>query len=774
MVLQLIISMDELADSFLTNLEDYDDKLLRNCYRPDLKLCYFKSSEWLKEESSDPLSELTNTILRTLDGDDFKSIDIGLIMYANNNRIVELFLPLYQKLVEDSFKVLITYRIFFIYPQPLQIKTLTEFSKNYTSLQAAVTEPAYSLREIHLLLAPKEKKDGAEREWTKNQLETYLALQRIASYRSNLDALLARVKSPCSNSSHGRCVYNDGIWKEYYKNRTIQDLTERSPAANPDELNEIISNFSVSYLLFADGKIEFPPVSIREIEIKGDLEFVNSDSPLSESYQKYLEDEKSACRYIVEKNHSRIVKTKKMYQELLKDVQGRNATSLMGFEKALYAHRKMVEIVEERQVTLEPVTNKKVIDVLNNFIKNIIPMGCLKMPDPIKAEDCRRKVIETKIKEVQDAMWSKSGLTNEFTIIRNIFSKLLYNIEKEMDISAPEKIQDPNLELEIDNAISDLDNLFAEIKDDFYKKKELLKTHRREHGLFRRIFSPSYNRKKKIIQNEIENIQKKYLNWGENVNLFLETLNNFLYLYEPWKLFSKLPLEEQLEEERNNIKEAGNYLEIFDKALSDVRSDANDFIDSIPKSPVMDRNEMSFLCCPEFEKLYKEYKQADIFKYLEDITSADDEKQDFWELCFNKFIPKINSHAESLFNNETLPKLNLTVLMEKYFPELRVSRIRFLINSLIPELIPLVQKNLKSRYYQMLYSSNPGMELLLRNDEENILFENPDVSLNDTEFVYIENNDMNNLDLTINLVGFKVEEYLYWDAFVKKRKSNEN
>lgn len=774
MELQLLISLDELADSFLLTLKDYDDKLIRKRYRSDLKFCCFKSFEWRAEESSDPLLELSNAILRKLGGADIQNVDIGFIMYANNNCIRELFIPLYERLEGFLDVRIITYRIFFIYPQPVQIKTLTEFRKNYTLLQSAVSETENNLREIHLMQAPKEKEDGGGWEWTKNQVESYLVLRNIASYLSNLDALFAGVKSPCCHSTHGRCRYIEETWKQYYKNRTIQDLTERTTPTNPDDLTEGIAKFSHSNLLFADGKIEFPPMAIDEIKIKDDLQLENSDVPLSESFEKYLKEEDSICRYIIEKNQTQIVKTKKLYKNLLKDIQGKQLTSLMGFEKALYAHRKMLKIAEERQVTLEPILNKKLIDVLNHFIQNIPRIGCIKLPATVKAEDCSKKVLESKVKEIQDALWSASGLSDEFTIIRNIFSKLLYNILKIMDTSEPEKIKDQEMESEIGNAVSVLDNLFVKIKDDFYNKKDLLNAHKKEHGFFSRLFSPSYSQKKNLIKNEIENIQKQYRHWGDAVNLFLGTLNNFLSLYAPWKLLSKLPLEEQLEEERNQLKDAGIYLEIFDKAISDVRSDVDGFISTIPKEPVMKENEMSFLCLPEFEKLYKKYKLADISKYLGNTTNTDDKEQDLWEQCFNRFIPRIDSHAESLFSDETLPKLNLTVLLSKYFPELRVSRIIFLIESLAKELIPLVQKNLKNRYYQMFYSSDSVLGVLLEDDKKNILYENRNVTLKETEFKFIENKDSNNLDLTINLTGFKVEEYLYWDAFVKKRGSDEN
>ena len=345
--LQLLISLDPFADSFVATLSGFIAGYKKNV-RDNLLHCHFRSSDWLAPEASDidtSLTSLGDAILRKLNGRGVDSVDIGLILYAKNSQSAELFLSLYWHF-EHFLNVVTTRRIYVIYPPPLGVSELTRFRQNFNKLLEDVSTTANRLCEIHLIIAPEETEEEAP-PWPQNhQIESHCMLNRMGQCRAKLDALLTNCIHPCSNASYSRLVFDRDVWHNYYINQAKMDLTEHELIDENKELDSMAQQFVRDNSLFEDSyKIGYSPsLVLGSLTLSSHLMRDKLHSPAQRLLDEFQLNKNNEQEHIRKPEDIRLHDLEKSYRTFLAKVMDGDAASLAGFERALYIHRKILDI----------------------------------------------------------------------------------------------------------------------------------------------------------------------------------------------------------------------------------------------------------------------------------------------------------------------------------------------------------------------------------------------------------------------------------------------
>lgn len=772
LLLQLLISLDPLADSFVETLSSFIVGYKKNV-RDDLRHYVFKSSDWFAPETSDIntiLTGLGDAILKKLKGRGVDSVDIGLILYAKNTQSAELFLPLYRHL-EHFLNVITTRRIYVIYPPPVRVSVLTLFRQNFKKLLEDASTTTNRLREIHLIIAPEESEEKVA-PWSQNyQIESHGMLNLMGDCRARLDALLTNCLHPCCNASYGRLVFNRDVWHNYYIYQAKMDLTKHELIDENKELDSMVEQFVRDNSLLENiYKIGYSSsLTLGSLSLCNNLERDKTHSPTQGLFEKFALSNNNEQEHIQKSEDKRFDDIQERYRHFLAKVMDEDTSSLDGFERALYIHKKILDIIaaseENHPFLSRHVIQKDIVPLVNYIVRCINNLsGNGDMNGLEEGEQIPDSTVRLKIEQIQNAM-QRAGWSGEKLCIRAGLSMILDNIKMMLDASMPDDIIKIEIEEAVKKSFEDLDNELNKLKTTLNLKKESLESLKRNYSWFHKTLWPiPYLKERQIIFKEIENINNLYKEWVSSVNAYLEAVSPFLIFYERVKLISEM---HNITQER--IGQAGIFLIEFDNAVRREDEEVKIILDNIPEGPEIKGVELSFLSKSNMEVLYSE-APVRIDNYIKNLLRDSDKTWGDWAISsLMKYLSEIDSYCASQFHS--LPLFDLPLLMFKKFPNQNVERLKNLVKVVSEQLLPLCEEDPvrpAERHHHMIFGFPEDVTLQLKTLEPDIIHRNDHISRRDTKVDYVHNNDRMCLDLTLSLCGFKAEDILFWDVFGNK------
>lgn len=762
--LQLLFSLDSLADSFIEALRT-SSVLHHENIRTDQIRCWLTSSQWLDSESPDTgasLTKLSDIVLSKLNNRQIDEVDICLLLYARDSQTTETFLPLYRYF-ERFLRVVTTRRLAVIYPR--QAAELSRFRENFTKLWKQASTTACDLREIHLMVVP-EKNTGKSIQWPLTQVESYYMVNLMKQCRSKLDELLSTCASPCCNTSYARCVFDQNAWRNYYILRSKLDLTKSCLINRDSKLNLQAKEFAeTNSLVEGNYQVQFPSLSMGRVNVKDSLEMDRAENPTQHLFQEFRLRENEAFERIKESEFPRFDALEQACQADLALVLDEDKKSLDGFRRALYLHHTILDMANNprthQSLMAGHIVEKEIIPVINHIIKGVNTLlGHQRLGG--LADEVAETTIDLKVKQIQDAMeqakWSGAKLG-----IQNAFSKALQIIRMMQHISMPNEIIDDETEKAVEKSLIAIDDELNKLREELDEKKQSLVQLKTEFAGFRRLRKIFlYKKRKRKILDEIETINERYRQWGSSSNIYMQEIGHFLAFYGRLRLIAAL-----LAEERGRLKQAAHTLTKFGDILTNEHKRLQNELSRIPQGPVKNDVELSYLSKSDMERLYQKFGPAEIDDYIKALLLNSEEVGKTWGqwalLHIDGYLNQSDTYCRARF--DAVGSLDLPMLMFDYFPDLAVGRLKNLIQSTANILLPLCERNLTERRYQMMFGFPSDVTTQLQSLERNIVYENRRISLEKAHVVYVDNNDRMCLDLNFSLCNFPPEDYLYWDLF---------
>ena len=768
MDLQLLISLDSMGDSFIETLRASSASIRPNL-RKDLIRCWFTSSQWMEKESSDTkvsLEKLSDAILLELNNRQLDSADICIILYARNSASTETFLPLYRHF-ERFLRVVTTRRLCVIYPR--RATELTHFRNNFTELLKGASSAAYSLREIHLLIAPQETANQPT-QWPESEIESYCMVNLLDQCRAKIDELLTICAHSLCNSSYRRIIFDQEAWRTYYVLRSKLDLTRYTLTAADSTLNLKAKKFvEDNSLIERCYRVEFPSLSIGTVDIESSLEVDRTHDPTHPLFEEFIVQQNEAFEHIRESEFADLESLDQAYQTCLIEVLDEDRKSLNGLSRALYLHKAILDITREienhRRFIAHYVTAKQLVPTVNHIIRciNVLlghqALGKLEPKPADTTIDLKLEQIQSAISEAKKKKWSVGELG-----IRTALFGVLQKIEMVRNTLLPDRIIDKDIEAAIDNSFVALDDELDKLKEELKEKKQSLEALETEFTTFKKIRRRHlYRKRKEAILDEIEGVNQRYKKWGESANIYMEAISRFLTLCGYMMLISEL-----LGETQSRIGRTASILSKSYEILTGMHKELERELGRIPEGPIKNGVELSYLSKSNMESLYQGFGPPEIGGYIDNLLLESDEVGITWGqwalVNLDKYVKQLNLYCLARFN--CVQPLDLPMLMFSYFEkDLVVRRLNHLIRFGSETILPLCEKNLAERRFQMMFAFPDDVIGQLKEIEEEIVYENPRISLEKSQIVYVNNADRMRLDLNFMLCNFQPEDYLYWDAF---------
>ena len=763
MDLQLLISLDSMGDSFIKALGA--PSTFQSNLRKDLIRCWFTSSQWMETESSSTrasLKKLSDAILLKLNNRQLDSVDICIILYARNSESTKLFLPLYQHF-DHFLRVVTTRRIYVIYPR--SATELNHFRKNFTELLEKTSSTAYSLREVHLLIAP-EGTSSQSIHWPESEIESYCIVNLMDQCRARIDEMLTNSAHPFCNSSYRRIIFDRDTWQTYYVLRSKLDLTTYSLITSDSTLNVKAKKFvEENSLIERCYKVEFPPLSMGALNIDRDPEMDRTNALTLPLYKEFIMQQNEAFEKIRESEFADLETLDRAYRKCLIEVLNEDKKSLNGLGRALYLHNVVLGFTENpefhQKLINKYIVIKQLVPAINHIARCINALFGhheLGMLESKPAET----TIDLKLEQIQTAM-DEAEWTDWRLMIKTIFSGILEKIMVIHKMSLPVTVMDKTIETAIYGSFGGLDGELDKLKKELEEKKQSLEALETEFTMFKKIRKrSSYRERKQTILNGIESIDRRYNKLIMSANIYMEAISLFLTLCGHMMLIS-----EMLKRTQNKIKQTANILNKSYNILTVKHGEFQYMLDHIPEGPVRDGVELSYLSKSNMEALYQQFDPPEIGNYIDTLLSDSDEIGQTWGqwalVHLDVYLTRLDSYCHSRYRS--VPQLDLPTLMFRYFKKDLVARLKYLVQFASETILPLCEKNLAERWFQQMFAFPDDVIGQLKEFEEKIVYENHRISLEKSQITYVNNADRMRLDLNFMLCGFRPEDYLYWDAF---------
>ena len=790
MDLSVLISLDSLADEFLHAIAEQTRGPWPCVKTADSFRLSVASTEWLPASPSDrqtSLAHLGDTILDRLERRAVNRVDIGFVLSGSNPQSVELFLPLYSHF-ETFLRVVTVRRLYLVYPRTA--KLLKEFAEHMVEIRQNAETTQHAIAEVHFLLEPETDKKGLV--WPRDVLRAYVMNNVMAGCRAKLDEHLATMTQRTCHSSYGACVYDRESWKDYYVHRSALDLTKRRPSEKKATIGLRVEKFvdrlrllhNESVILYSLHEI----AEFRPPETLADLAEIASRAP---SVETHITDSKQRLETLsADIEHSDrvpIAGAVQGYRHELADIFDENDNSLDGFEGALYFHRSLLKRLDNPNHHAEFFTQ---------MFGELLPMLAEKLlaftnAATNKSSAAAATVTSTELAQrvasleraFGDLPWTESTLRVRSAVLRLLnYLKTTFEIglavsngeampgslamvalEKSFDAVLEEHLSDRATTDAILEDAERLDALVRDVLNRCRQRQTDLEQVRTEFGFFRRVFSfRVYHRRLKPISDELRELKERYAYWRTVASAFCALVADFWFIQEHIRKAHQL-----FSERKRQLAATGAFLDKFSEALDARHEQLSQTLRQISEEPQMITDtELSFLAKPQHEQLYgdPDFGPASVGDYIGHLVKDAGVSWGAWAVDrLATYLDSLAAYCEDRF--EKTPNLELPKLMFERFPEQRRPRIKHLVKVVSEQLMPLTEENLHERWFAMLFGLPQSHLDQLRADEPSNVHEDNRVSLNPTRADYVDNSDSKSLDLTVNLCGFRLEDYILYGVF---------
>ena len=777
--LQLLISLDSLADTFLDDLiaSVGDDE---NKGREDVLCFWFRSSDWLAEDVADinaGLRELGDAILLRMDNRLVESVDIALALSARDSQSAERFLPVYRHL-ERFLPVVTTRRLYVIYPR--RASALTEFRRNFTRLLRETSSTQHDLRQIRFLIAP-EDEDADGRSWSRTQLESYRMVNLMGDCRAKLDSLLSAQEFPCSDSGYARCVFEREKWREYYLLRTRLDLTERQRITDDAELDSCARQFVRDSLPVENlYRIGYPRLSMGAPRVRPEQGASRPAASLLGLYKEAMVKETSSSARITQSEEPRLTACEESYLQFLINTIDEDSTSLAGVERALYLHTRICQTLDdpgEHRSALHDLVSNATVDVINAFVDCLGSLGVQDGLDQM-AESGGAAGLQRKIEQIDSAIRGEDW-SDEKLIVRTAIVRLLDTVRRMNEVTERDdrglqgrsfvddvlslQLLGDELDLPIKEALRDLDSRLETVRQEQQARQNEIEKLDADYGPLKKLTKAfTYRKSKRALRDAMQETEGAQQEWSKTTKAFLAALSPYLTLCARLRLVQIL-----LRREIGRMESVGEFLLAFDRAMAQARRATEETLERFTTEPEDADVAISFLDRSDMETLYRGFGEAHISSYIDTLLRGRDQVLSSWgSWAVNglaKYVDQLDPYSSARFTQVT--SLDLPILMSHYFPQHVVPRVRKVAEMAAGRLLPLRESNLASRHYLMILGFPSGTTPQLQENQDEFRYSNPRVSLHESQPAYVDNADPFSLDLTLNLCGFCIEDYLYWGVF---------
>jgi len=766
MDLQLLISLDSMGDSFIEALRASSASIRPNL-RNDEELirCWFTSSQWMETESSvtqASLTRLSDAILLKLNNRHLDSVDICIILYAKNLAVTETFLPLYRHF-DHFLPVVTTRRIYVIYPR--KATELTDFRNNFTELLRDAANAAYGLREVHLLIAPEETANQSIH-WSESEIESYCMVNLLNQCRARIDGLLTNRDHPFSNSSYHRIIFDQEAWQTYYILRSKLDLTSHDLITSNRTLNFKARNFvEENSLIERCYEVEFPSLSMGAVNIGSDSETDQTHDSTIPLFKDFIVRQNETYEDIRESEFASLEDLDQAYETCLIEVLDEDNQSLIGLSRAVYLHKAVLGITKNpdihQKLIDEHIIIKQLVPTINHIVRCINALFGHHELGTLESKPAET-TIDLKLEQIQTSM-NEAEWTDWRSIISTVFSGMLEKIEEIRNLPMPVTVMDKNIEAAIYGSLKELDGELDKLKKELKEKNQSLEALETEFTMIKRITKrSSYRERKQTILDEIESTDRQYNKLITSANIYMEAISQFLTLCEHMRLIS-----EMLKRTQNKINQTASVLNNSYNILTVKHEELQYMLNRIPEGPVRDGVELSYLSKSNMESLYQQFDPPEIGNYINLLLSDSDEFDQTWGqwalVHLDIYLARLDLYCQGLYNS--IPQLDLPILMFKYFNQELVVRLKYLVQFASETILPLCERNLAERRFQMMFAFPDDVIVQLGEVEEKIVYENLRISLEKSDIIYVNNADRMRLDLNFMLCGFQLKDYIYLNAF---------
>jgi len=785
MALHLLISTGLTGDSLIDMV---NDPLCNGpvCVPP--QMLPFKSTEWLESEGTadtQGVDQLIHHVVQRLENRAVASVCVVFLADLCDQRTPEV-LPCLCTRFTGFLDVPAVLRLYAICPSAADQPGL--FRERFTQLLENLDQQKERLMEIQWVLTSSTGHDAVS-PWHRGHGRAYSMTNLLEPAREVRDGWLVRGVPPQNSSCvFGRSFFDQELWRRYWMNRAVYDLTHRAGVEQSEQkqlqghVKRYVEENGIIRAV-CDARFDLPDA--QELNLAESLEDVTADKPVQTACRSFGRQGDRTYKRAINREVRRLGELKANYRAVLADLIGRNPRSLAGLEKALFFHCEMLTCQDDLRyyAGFLKATAGCALALINQLLGFIASFSARTLPEALTGADWNRERVLAHLDKIEAAVdqieWpdNNKGIGSALLLLvenlRAITQALGNLLEQKTNARKPIRFEATVRALALDkdclpylkNVAVDHDKELTDLRVRVKATQEALTKLDESAGYLKRLTSSDFQNKKRSLQEQQDQLETQYEGWQRHVNAYLALLRSY------WLLSKHVAYAlDVFRRSSACMEEAGAYLLKVERQMAELHQKAEKTLARLPDVSSLDDNmECLLLVKRDMDELYNCVGPVRVADYLaERIAHMPQAPDDRWaELLLLEYLRNLVRYCAQV------PPVNLPMLLNReYFSKLVRERMMDLIRAVREHFVPLKPNNMGQRHAQMIW----GVPLTDRTDAffearredldlnwERICISNPDVEIVDNSMLSFDGSPIS-LDLVINLRGFAKEDYIYWDV----------
>jgi hypothetical protein len=779
-LLHLVVPLDPLADTFAEAVaSELSTKALE--WLPDQIRLRFSSSEVLAEPTGQGVGTLGKKILAEVRQRALSNVDIAVILDAGAQQGRQCLEDLVCRRI-PAFPVDTARRLYVIIPARQDGES--HVRDCWAAARGDKDALANQWREVHFVMEPPTKEGESGPGWPRHLIEAFCMTNFTPGARTLLDERLCGAHHKSCSSSFRRCVFTPETWHRYHVLRSTKDLTQRQRITENFELDAECDQFlSARRVLQALYDLPMPTVDQGLLSLPTVLPATADAQLLLRLLEDFRMKVNEACEQHREADVLRRATAARHFQDRVTEFMDKEQTSLQGYDRALYfrgqTNARILAPAQHRLPlgALLQAQLPRLVNGISQFMRERSPTPVTDLPARASLSTIAMKLQQLE-ESIQSSAWPDTHLCVKVALLKHVQTlNLWFALAAAGDLPNSARAEDAKKylgELLSENATGAVDSVVQEcftalektlgdLVQEGTSHAKVLSELKGRHPWWYKLthWGGEYSEQCRELAVRIRQLRSAYGELARSVNAYWRTVQPQLLLEAHTLLIMRLSREL-----RGELGEQGVALVEFDETVGKAHEKACAELDAIPEEFEIHGADHPFLNKAQLELLYVRCGPSTIEEYVRILAAGKGQEGKTWGqwalVDLNEYMDRLDSYCEKRY--ESLPEIDLPLLMFHHFPELVAPRMCQMLQSAANELLPLNDQNLRERRYMVSVGFPADACTPLREHDSVFVFRNRQVSLEDAEWACTSRSSRLELTFTISLYGFRPEDYLYWEV----------